>query len=133
MERIKGLFEKEREITYNISHELMTPLSVLRSRLENILLAGMADPETEIKITESLKTLQRLQSLVNSLLLIARIESRQFLKEDSFPVNEILNQIVEEIKPLAEDRKIEIESIFTDNRILEGVNRRLFSPCSIML
>ncbi|NMC41943.1 MAG: HAMP domain-containing histidine kinase [Bacteroidales bacterium] len=125
MERIKGLFEKEREITYNISHELMTPLSVLRSRLENILLAGMADPETEIKITESLKTLQRLQSLVNSLLLIARIESRQFLKEDSFPVNEILNQIVEEIKPLAEDRKIEIESIFTDNRILEGVNRSL--------
>lgn len=125
MERIKGSFEKEREITYNISHELMTPLSVLRSRLENILLSGVKDPETEIKITESLKTLQRLQSLVNSLLLIARIESRQFLKEDSFPVNEILDQIMEEIKPLAEDRKIEIESSLKDNRTLERVNRSL--------
>lgn len=125
MERIKNLFEKEREITNNISHEMMTPLSVLRSRLENLLLTGLNDPEAETKISESLKTLQRLQGLVNSLLLIARIESRQFLKEDSVPVKEILEEISEEIRPVAEDKGINIECIFSDKRTLERVNRSL--------
>jgi len=125
MGRIKNLFEKEREITYNISHELMTPLSVLRSRLENMLLTGKNDPETETGIAESLKTLQRLQSLVNSLLLIARIESSQYLKEDSFKINQVLDEIVEETGPVAEDKKIEIEKKYFFDKIVNKVNRSL--------
>jgi signal transduction histidine kinase len=38
MTRIDEAFRKEKEITVNISHELLTPVSVLRSKLENILL-----------------------------------------------------------------------------------------------
>ena len=83
MIQIDESFQKEKEITVNISHELMTPISVLRSKLENILLKSDLDPEAANKIEESLMTLHRLQSLVNSLLLIARIESHQYLSEDS--------------------------------------------------
>jgi signal transduction histidine kinase len=38
MKNIGELFEKEKEITDNVSHELLTPISVLRSKLENLLL-----------------------------------------------------------------------------------------------
>ncbi len=106
MIRIDESFRKEKEITVNISHELLTPVAVLRSRLENILLDDGLNPETAGKIEESLRTLHRLQSLINSLLLIARIESNQFLMGDSFNVREILNEIADELTPLADDKGV---------------------------
>jgi len=125
MERIDVLFSKEKEITVNISHELMTPISVLRSKLENLLIRESLQPEIEEKIEESLKTLQRLQSLVNSLLLIARIESRQYLKNENFPLRDVLLEIIEELKPIAVDAGITIEHKLPEPLEISNANRSL--------
>jgi signal transduction histidine kinase len=125
MAEINEAFQKEKEITVNISHELITPISVLRSKLENILLQKETDPETANKIEDSLKTLQRLQSLVNSLLLIARIESHQYLREDSFPVQEMLEEIIGELYPVAEDKEITVKTESINDLMLKGANRAL--------
>ena len=125
MDHIDELFQKEKEITVNISHELLTPVSVLRSKLENLLMQKDLDEEIASKIEESLKTLHRLQSLVNSLLLIARIESRQYLKEESVSVREVLNEIINEIDPIAEDAGIILKLESTEDFRFEGANRSL--------
>jgi signal transduction histidine kinase len=125
MIKINEAFQKEKEITVNISHELLTPVSVLRSKLENLLLSEEIDPDISVKIEESLKTLHRLQTLVNSLLLIARIESHQYLREDTFMVNEVLREIVEELKPIAEDKGVVLEENYGADHKLKGANRSL--------
>jgi len=125
MAEIDEAFQKEKEITVNISHELMTPISVLRSKLENILLQKETDPETSIKIGDSLKTLQRLQSLVNSLLLIARIESHQYLREDCFAVREMLEEIIGELDPVAEDKGVAIKREYLNDLRFRDANRVL--------
>jgi signal transduction histidine kinase len=125
MEHIVELFRKEKEITVNISHELLTPVSVLRSKLENLLIQKDLDADVAVKIEESLKTLHRLQSLVNSLLLIARIESRQYLKEESVSVREVLNEIISEIDPIAEDGGIILKLESAEDFRIEGANRSL--------
>jgi signal transduction histidine kinase len=125
MAHIDELFRKEKEITVNISHELLTPVSVLRSRLENILIQKELNEDIAIKIEESLKTLHRLQSMVNSLLLIARIESRQYLKEESFDVREMLNEIIDELKPIAEDGGILLKQETEKDFQFEAANRSL--------
>ena len=125
MAHIDELFQKEKEITVNISHELLTPISVLRSKLENLLIQKDLDEEVSVKIEESLKTLHRLQSLVNSLLLIARIESRQYLREESVSLMEILNEIVSELEPIAEDSGISFKQETEKDFQFEGANRSL--------
>ena len=125
MENINLLFQKEKEITVNISHELMTPIAVLRSKLENILSKEDLNSKTEEKIEDSLKTLQRLQSLVSSLLLIARIESNQYLREDSFSVNDLLKEIVHELNPIAEDACIKLKHELSDDLQMKEANRSL--------
>jgi signal transduction histidine kinase len=125
MVQIDEAFQKEKEITVNISHELMTPISVLRSKLENILIQKETDPETVNKIGESLKTLQRLQSLVNSLLLIARIESHQYLLEDTFSVKSLLAEVIDEIIPVAEDKEVTLDTEFITDYLFEKANRSL--------
>jgi len=125
MDNINQLFRKEKDITVNISHELLTPVSVLRSKLENILLRENLDHDIEARIEESLKTLHRLQSLVNSLLMIAEIESRQYLREDSVSVSEILEDVVKEIEPLSEDAGIILKKELKDDLRIKKANRSL--------
>lgn len=125
MENLNILFRKEKEITVNISHELMTPISVLRSKLENLLLKEDLKSDFTEKIEDSLKTLHRLQSLVNSLLMIARIESNQYLREDSFSVRDLLKDIIREIEPIAEDARIRFIHDMKDDLMIKGANRSL--------
>ncbi|MDZ7633432.1 MAG: HAMP domain-containing sensor histidine kinase [Bacteroidales bacterium] len=86
----------------------MTPVSVLRSKLENMILLENLDPAVESGIEESLRTLHRLKTLVNSLLMIARIESRQYLKEDTIDLRELISEVTDELAPIAEDGGVTI-------------------------
>ncbi len=125
MNKIDELFRKEKEITANVSHELMTPISVLRSKLENLLMQKDLNEDTATRIEESLRTLHRLKMLVNSLLMIARIESRQYLKEDSFSLSELLHEVAEEIRPVAEDADISLSEEYVTDLFLVNANRPL--------
>jgi signal transduction histidine kinase len=122
MGQISDSFKKEKEITANISHELLTPVSVIRSKLENLLIRKDINAEIAEKVEESLKTLHRLQSLVNSLLLIARLESEQYLKEDSIVISSIIAEVVSEIIPVADDKGVAINSELTGDYRLEKAN-----------
>jgi signal transduction histidine kinase len=125
MERIDELFRKEKEITVDISHELMTPISVLRSKLENMLLREDLDDDMQSGIEESLKTLHRLQSLVNSLLMIARIESRQYLMDETFSIGDVLKEIINEILPVADDKGISLNGEPAADISITGANKPL--------
>ena len=125
MKKIEDLFRTEREITVNISHELMTPVSVLRSKLENMLLQKGLDHDVESGIEESLRMLHRLKTLINSLLTIARIESRQYMKEDSIKIRELVSEVIEELSPVAEDAGVKITLNCNDDFIFRNANRSL--------
>jgi signal transduction histidine kinase len=125
MKKIEDLFRTEREITVNISHELMTPVSVLRSKLENMMLQKGLDHDVEAGIEESLRMLHRLKTLINSLLTIARIESRQYMKEDSIKIRELVGEVIEELSPVAEDAGVKITLECNDDFIFRNANRSL--------
>jgi signal transduction histidine kinase len=125
MAKINSSLQKEREITQNISHELLTPISLLRNKLENILMDDKTDEELIIKINESLTTLHRLKTLVNSLLLISRIESNQYLRSDNVHVHGLINEVVEELQPMADDSGVVIIQDYSRELHFEKANRPL--------
>lgn len=125
MKEIDELFRKEKEITVNISHELMTPISVLRSKLENMLQQENLDPSTEAGLEESLRTLHRLKTLVNSLLMIARIESSQYMREDTVELSLLVEEVAGELTPIAEDAGVAIELKCDHNLTFRNANRSL--------
>ncbi|HEV3250241.1 MAG TPA: histidine kinase dimerization/phospho-acceptor domain-containing protein, partial [Puia sp.] len=86
MAKINEAFEKEREFTSNASHELMTPISILQNKIENLMLSHELDEALQEKISGMMKTLNRLKKIVHSLLYISRIENDQFSKADQVDV-----------------------------------------------
>lgn len=125
MDKIDRLFKKEKEITENISHELLTPVSILRSKLENMLLQEDLSENALLKTEEALNTLQRLKALVNSLLLIARVESSQYLKNDSIEINKLITNITDELKPMADEAGLIIHFNSQVNKTIENINQSL--------
>jgi signal transduction histidine kinase len=98
MNKIANLFLTEKEFIANVSHELLTPISVLSTRLENLLNDEKLSPEGENKLFASLKTLNRLKAIINSLLLISKVENNQYDKSDLISVQDTVNEVYEELE-----------------------------------
>jgi two-component system, OmpR family, sensor histidine kinase ArlS len=125
MEQINEAFEKEREFTANASHELMTPISILQNKLENLMLHEDVNEPVQEKLVEMMRTLNRLKKIVHSLLLISRIDNAQFVKSDSVSVRELIDDIQEEMEQRFEEKTIAFSQQITSNVVLQNVNKDL--------
>lgn len=108
MNQIKEDFDREREFTSNASHELMTPIGILQTKMENLLLLNDLDEAVLEKIMGMMKTLNRLKKIVHSLLLISRIENDQYARQDSIQPEKMIGEIVQELTHRLEDKNIQI-------------------------
>lgn len=106
MRKISDLFLAEKQFIANVSHELMTPISVLSGRLENILTSENLPIEHEHKIFASLKTLNRLKAVINSLLLISKVENEQYFRTDHINLKDELNDIYEDLEDRMESKQL---------------------------
>jgi signal transduction histidine kinase len=125
MTQINEAFYKEREFTSNASHEIMTPISILQNKMENLLAEEELSEKAAMAIIEMMKTLNRLKKISSSLLLIARIENQQYvLVEDVKPLG-MFETIIEEISHRLEEKNIEIIVDIQSDIILKDVNHDL--------
>ena len=111
MTKISDMFILEKQFIANVSHELLTPISIISTRLENILQQDGLTEESENKIFASLKTLSRMNSIINSLLLISKIENNQFNKTDRVVIIDIIKEVSEELEDRLEDKKIQFNNL----------------------
>lgn len=120
-----------REFVANVSHELRTPVTSIRSAAETLLAALEAQPKMAPRFVEIIdRNASRLHELVEDLLDLSRIESRQFrLSPESIPPTDLLRQVAELFAERAERRRVSLTwrvaedtgFVFADRRALERV------------
>lgn len=123
--KIKDTFEKEREFTSNASHELMTPISILQNKMENVMMDQDLNEDFREKVASMMTILNRLKKIVRSLLLISRIENDQYVKTDQIKPYVLLDEVVHELKDRIEVRKIRIIQSLSHSIEIPRVNRDL--------
>ncbi|AOM76449.1 sensor histidine kinase [Pedobacter steynii] len=126
MNKIADLFITEKEFIANVSHELLTPISILNTRLENLLNDEQLSQEGENKVFASLKTLNRLKSIINSLLLISKVENNQYKKPDRISVKEVVHEVYEELEHRLMMMELKFSIDLSEDYIFTG-NRSLFN------
>lgn len=107
MNRIGELFKKEKQFISNVSHELLTPIALLKNKLENLLQNDSLDDQAIDKIAGSLKTLDMLKKVINNLLLISRIDNNQYESNEEINFKEILKELYFDLEDRIEDRGIQ--------------------------
>lgn len=115
MNKFRTFILTEKEFIANVSHELLTPISILMVRMENLLNEEELSADGENKVFANLKTLNRLKSIINSLLMISKIEHHQYSRSDQISIKEVVEDVVNELdhRLLMKNLSIEI-SVPTD-------------------
>ena len=104
-------FNSQKQFIENASHELQTPIAISINRLE--LLAEKNDL-TEVNmetIGQVIQTLERLTRLNKSLLLLSKIENRQFEEAEPVLFNSLFAQLKEEFTDFAEYKNVAISIV----------------------
>jgi signal transduction histidine kinase len=122
---IQNAINIEKEFIGNVSHELLTPISILQNRFENIIAEGKTDNETAQKIFESQRTLFRLSKIIKSLLMISKIENAQYLKNETCILKELITDVSEELEDRIEQKNIILTTQFDYALSIENCNKTL--------
>ncbi len=105
IERLDRSFKSQKHFVADASHELRSPLTVIRGNLD-LLKRNLDEAERQ----ESLRALEaetaRMAKIVNHLLLLTEIDSGQLKQQKIVPLKEILKGEVERARLLAGNRKI---------------------------
>ena len=126
MEKIHEAFDKEREFTSNASHELMTPISILQTNIENMMMEEDISEDQQEKLSAVMKTVNRLKKIVHSLLYISRIENDQFAKADTVNVHNLTIEVMEELSHRLETKSIQFTNNISKKVTLKQINHDLF-------
>lgn len=108
---LKKLERYRSEFLGNVSHELRTPIFTIQSYLETLIDGGINDPEINVKyLKKAYENLERLNRLLNDLIDISQIESKQLrFSFRYFNINDLIQKVVDNLKLIAEQKEITIE------------------------
>jgi heavy metal sensor kinase len=107
--RLDESFRQVRQFSADASHELQTPLTILKGEIEVALRSGRTPEEYQGVLTSSLEEIERISRLVEGLLLLARADSG-VLRMDHKPVavHELVAEVAAQMQKMADDQGVSL-------------------------
>ena len=116
--RLEAAFRREQTTIAHIAHELRTPVTVLRTALEFRLLAAQDPAETAV-LKACFRTVERMQTVVSNLLLLARLEAGTVeLEAEAIDLAHLVAEQVALWEPQAQARNQRFLMTVTEGRML---------------
>lgn len=109
--RVTTAYQNLKEFTENASHEIQTPLAVILSKIEGLFQDESLTESQLIALSSVSEAANRLGRLNQALLLLTKIENRQFLA-GSDPINlvPIIDSKLRDLEDLIEQRELSIQT-----------------------
>ncbi|MGE0567563.1 MAG: sensor histidine kinase [Bacteroidia bacterium] len=101
-------YEQQKQFIGNASHELQTPLAIAINKLELLIETGNLQNEQAEDIAEIMNIIERLVRLNKSLLLLTKIENKQFLESKLVSFNKVVKQNVNDLEEITAFKSVKI-------------------------
>ncbi len=105
LERLQQAFRAQQIFISDITHELKTPLSMMRTHWEAELNNPRLDDESKKRIITDIEAISRLNRLLKDLSLLSKTEERQNWHITGLALNDIITDVLNELQPIYELRK----------------------------
>jgi two-component system, OmpR family, sensor kinase len=124
--RLETSFGALRRFTADASHELKTPLTVLRANVERAMVVQPGSPDHLVALEEALQEITRMADLVDSLLTLARFDEGRFdLHREPIDLEPVVRDVFETAVILGEAAGLQIELPVLEPAVVMGDATRL--------
>ena len=118
--RLEGAFRRERQFTADASHELRTPLTALQVILGVVREKRRSSADYRQALSDISEEVDRLRALTEDLLLLAREDRRQTAVREAVNLSEMLGDVTDSLRPLAETKGLALECAVPSDMVLHG-------------
>jgi signal transduction histidine kinase len=126
MMRLDQSFTRVREFTINASHELKTPLTIMRGEIETRLRDSPPSAVDREFLASQLDEIARLAKIVDALTLLAKADSGQFaIAREPVRLDELVRDFFEDARILAQPTHVQVEMNTCDEVTVRGDRHRL--------
>jgi signal transduction histidine kinase len=121
LDRIENAIKREKQFTSDASHELRTPLAVIKGTMEVLIRKPREKQEYEEKINFCIKEVDRLNNLVDQLLLLARFENqKQNIRNEQVYLNSLILDTIARFSLKIKEKKITIVANFQEDYYIKS-------------
>ena len=108
--RLKILDESREEFVSNVSHELKTPMTSMKVLADSLLEMKEAPVEMYQEFMQDIaKEIDRENRIITDLLSLVKMDrSGQTMNIETMNINDLLEQILKRLKPIAEQKNVEM-------------------------
>jgi len=119
--RLNQSFEQIRRFSTDVSHELRTPLTAIRGQLEVALFTAETPEQYRDAIVNALEDVEKLSSIVRSLLLLSQAESGQvILQKAPLDLAEVAADVVDQFQIPAEEKGVVLSASLDADAVISA-------------
>lgn len=106
-----------KEFTENVSHEAQTPLSIISTKLELLLQQSNYSEKQHEHLLQAYRATQRMYKLNEALILLTRIENKQFIDKNTISLTEAIEEKLDVLADFIEAKNIVVKKEY--NKIIK--------------
>ncbi|MGZ3524576.1 MAG: sensor histidine kinase [Thermodesulfobacteriota bacterium] len=116
--RLDQSFQQMKQFSSDASHELKTPLTILKGEVEVMLRRERTSHEYQQTLKSNLEEINRMSQIVEDLLTLSKADTGEIgLNKEDINLTEILNEVVAQMNRLASSKKLDLSSSNHDEDI----------------
>jgi len=124
VDRDRVAFQSQKQFVENASHEIQTPLAIIRSKADLLMEQPDLNEKTAVLINDITDATTRLSNLNKSLILLAKIENNHFLDKKNLNLSKTIQYCLSHFEKLFDDelpqitKELDTTSFITANSSL---------------
>ena len=124
--QIQTDYHNLKEFTENVSHEAQTPLSIISTKIELLMQETNYSEKQNKLLVQTYNATQRLYKLNRGLILLTRIENKQFIQTSTINLITEIDNKLEMLDDFLAAKTISVKKIY-NQEVVKDINVSLFS------